>query len=92
MKKKRCYRTGAVFAMAGETPHILAQTDMCVFNLISLKAGSNRWNDGVQDFCPDDHISDTTIHKIIGRNPETRKTGKYKYLGQFEEVFERMGL
>lgn len=98
MKKKRYYRTGAVFEI-GHTAYILSQTRTSEYNLISLQSGSNRWTKPVKANAgwTKQHeyhvISDRVIRKLVGPDQDhSSKTKKYSYLGQFNEVFERMGL
>jgi len=89
MKKKRSYRTGAVFHF-NDNDYILTQTGYSEFNLISLEDDSNRWTEGI---CNHWHtcfsVSDRKIRQLIGKDLHTKRTRRYQYLGQFPEVFEK---
>ncbi|KKL06789.1 hypothetical protein LCGC14_2592530 [marine sediment metagenome] len=88
MKKKRFYTPGAVFEITRHSHvivYILAQVDYNRFNLISLSDDANR---NVQQTGKQKRhgVSDYILRKLIGGWSDS-----YTYLGQFPEVFERMG-
>ena len=92
MKKKRCYEAGAVFEICHGV-YILSQVGNSVYALISLENGSNRWSKPIGVRPGQCYISDNKVRKMIGKyhGSNSNKVREYKYLGQFNEVFEQMG-
>lgn len=89
MKKKRFYVTGAIFRLTQYSSgvYMLTQVGPGIYNLVGLDNGSNRWGENTR-VQKRPGISDYILRKLI-RHPNYLTT--YKYLGQFPEVFERMG-
>jgi len=91
MKKRRYYQTGAVFELS-DCAYMLTQIDYQELNLIRLGNDSNRWTGSVKFKGRPSRIPDCVIRLLIGKDKHTGRVKNYYYLGQFSEVFERMGL
>ena len=74
----------------GRDVYILSQIGAGVFNLVGLERDSNRWTDPVRIKHECRYVSDRIIRRLIGVNDETGRARPYKYLGQFNEVFEQI--
>ncbi len=90
MKKRRHYTSGAIFELCGKL-YILTRIMMGHFGLISLGDNSNRWTKPMSSRATHHSISDQKLREMIGIDPCTDRVRKYSYLGQFPEVFKKVG-